>query len=77
MKKNSSEEQIFEINHTEDVLKAMIKIYNDAALEATLYYEESDHFIYITPRNFENLSTNYFSIFCKRKLEFTSNYNKI
>ena len=44
--------EYLQLEHTEDVVKAMIKIYNDSAIEAALYYEESDHFIYITPANF-------------------------
>jgi len=66
-----------QLEHTEDVVQAMIKIYNDATIEATNYFEESDHFIYITPKNFENLIANYFFIYCKRKSEYTSKYNKV
>ena len=37
----------------------MVAMYHDVVNEAAAYYQESDHYVYISPQHFENFCTTY------------------
>ena len=56
--------------------KHMISMYHDTAKVASLYYQETDHYIYITPQLFENFISTFRKLFERRALKLMKHRNR-
>lgn len=49
--------------------KVMIEMYHDTVRQSQLYYQETDHFVYISPQQFESFTQTYKRLYHKRSLK--------
>jgi len=65
---NDEMEEI-QLTKTKEVIQTIIAIYKDVTAAAPTYFDQTGHFVYISPRHFENFCMSYKAIMRKRKEE--------
>ena len=54
-----------------NLTKAMIEMYHDITKQALIYYQETDHFVYVSPQLFENFVQTFKRLYNRRAIKLS------